>query len=238
MLRVEGSFAEPVTLRIRVGTVSCSSRLVVKADGTVIWDKVFQCGPGEGEWKKAVYQPQWQNYQNVYDRDYTATIPAGARVIELDNVEGDWLTLTELGFKPACQEKAREHVLGLAHEWGEKQEPVRIVPNGEVWLFRTPELYDRSWLWDECIEPWQELESKGVGVVVGEWGAYSRTPHDVVLTWMEDCLRNWEKAGWGWALWNFRGSFGILDSARGDVAYEDWRGHKLDRKMLNLLQRY
>jgi len=55
---------------------------------------------------------------------------------------------------------------------------------------------------------------------------------------MEDCLKNWQEAGWGWALWNFRGSFGILDSGRKDVKYEAWEGHQLDRKMLELLQRY
>ena len=42
----------------------------------------------------------------------------------------------------------------------------------------------------------------------------------------------------GWALWDFLGGskFGILDTERADVAYEDWHGHKLDRKMLMLLQ--
>jgi aryl-phospho-beta-D-glucosidase BglC (GH1 family) len=42
--------------------------------------------------------------------------------------------------------------------------------------------------------------------------------------------------GIGWALWNFRGTFGILNSGRDDVAYEDWYGLKLDRKMLELLR--
>jgi endoglucanase len=37
-------------------------------------------------------------------------------------------------------------------------------------------------------------------------------------------------------LWNFRGGFGILDSGRADVAYEDWRGHRLDREYLELLR--
>ena len=40
----------------------------------------------------------------------------------------------------------------------------------------------------------------------------------------------------GYALWNFRGSFGIIDSARADVAYEDWHGCKLDRELLELLR--
>lgn len=35
-----------------------------------------------------------------------------------------------------------------------------------------------------------------------------------------------------------RGGFGVLDSNRADVAYEDFRGHKLDRKMLDLLRTY
>jgi endoglucanase len=75
-------------------------------------------------------------------------------------------------------------------------------------------------------------------VHVGEWGCYNRTPHDVALAWMKDYLELWKEAGWGWALWNFRGDFGPLDSKRQDVQYEDWKGHKLDRKMLELIQAY
>jgi endoglucanase len=36
----------------------------------------------------------------------------------------------------------------------------------------------------------------------------------------------------------FRGSFGILDSDRADVQYEDFNGRKLDRKLLQLLQEF
>jgi len=39
-------------------------------------------------------------------------------------------------------------------------------------------------------------------------------------------------------MWNLRGPFGVLDSERQDVAYEDFKGHKLDRKMLELLRKY
>ncbi|MEK7764656.1 MAG: cellulase family glycosylhydrolase [bacterium] len=99
-------------------------------------------------------------------------------------------------------------------------------------------VWDRDRLQREQIEPWKKLEALGVGVHVGEWGAFVHTPHDVALAWMRDCLENWKKAGWGWALWNLRGGFGILDTDRPDVDYEDFRGHKLDRAMLNLLQRY
>ena len=60
----------------------------------------------------------------------------------------------------------------------------------------------------------------------------------VTLAWMRDQLELWKEAGWGWALWNLRGSFGVLDSGRADVSYEDFRGHKLDREMLTLLQQF
>jgi endoglucanase len=95
---------------------------------------------------------------------------------------------------------------------------------------------DKEKLREQRIEPWKALAKEGVGVHVGEWGAYNQTPHAVVLAWMRDNLELWKEAGWGWALWNFRGSFGILDSGRTDVAFEDFQGHKLDRKMLELLR--
>jgi len=95
---------------------------------------------------------------------------------------------------------------------------------------------DKEFLRRDRIVPWQELEKKGVGIHVGEWGAHNQTPHAVVLAWMRDQLALWQEAGWGWALWNLRGSFGVLDSWRADVAYEDFRGHKLDREMLKVLQ--
>ncbi len=95
---------------------------------------------------------------------------------------------------------------------------------------------NKDTLRQERIQPWKKLEEKGVGIHIGEWGAFSFTPHKVVLAWMRDCLELWKEAGWGWALWNLRGGFGVLDSGRGDVDYEDFRGGKLDRQMLKLMQ--
>lgn len=108
-------------------------------------------------------------------------------------------------------------------------EPTWPLQEGET-------LWDKERLRETRIHPWQELERQGIGVHVGEWGAFQHTPHSVVLAWMQDYLELWEEAGWGWALWNFRGSFGILDSNRADVAYEPFHGHHLDRAMLELLQ--
>jgi len=118
------------------------------------------------------------------------------------------------------------------------------IRGSDRWPVPTWPLREDGTVWDKetlrrrCIEPWKRLERMGVGVMVGEFGAYNKTPHDVVMRWMRDFLQLWKEAGWGWALWQFIGSFGILDSGREDVKYENWRGHKLDRTMLELLQRY
>lgn len=102
-------------------------------------------------------------------------------------------------------------------------------------LKRNNQVVDKETLRRTRIEPWKKLEQQGCGVHVGEWGTHNRTPHAVTLAWMRDCLDLWKEAGWGWALWNLRGSFGLMDSGRTDVAYEDFRGHKLDRQMLKVL---
>jgi len=91
---------------------------------------------------------------------------------------------------------------------------------------------------EEVYVPWIDAVKQGVGVHCGECGSWKETPHDVFLAWFGDVLDVLTPHGIGYALWNFRGDFGILDSERKDVDYEDWHGHKLDRKLLNLLQKY
>ena len=85
--------------------------------------------------------------------------------------------------------------------------------------------------------PWGELIGKGIGVHCGEGGSYSKTPCDVFLAWMTDVLDILKGHGIGWALWNLRGSFGVVDSGRTDIEYEDFEGHRLDRRLLTLLQK-
>ena len=89
---------------------------------------------------------------------------------------------------------------------------------------------------ESFYQPWRDLLAKGVGVHCGEGGAFNRTPHEVVLRWLHDVIEILRESGIGFALWNFRGPFGILDSGRDDVAYEDWHGHKLDGRLLDMLR--
>jgi len=121
------------------------------------------------------------------------------------------------------------------------------VPKDAFQTFKSPtwpltgddgRIYDRRYLKELLIDTWKPLVDKGVQVHVGEWGCYNKTPHDVVLLWMEDLLSLWKEAGWGHAMWNLKGDFGLLNSQRADVQYENYKGHQLDRKMLELLKMY
>ena len=110
-------------------------------------------------------------------------------------------------------------------------DPKLLTEAGENyrWLFRSPE---------EACDAYKPLQDAGYPVMIGEFGCHSAIRHETCLKWMEHCLKLWQKRNLGWALWNLDGDFGILDSGRKDVAYEKFRGHLLDRKMLDLLQKY
>jgi endoglucanase len=116
--------------------------------------------------------------------------------------------------------------------------------NGENWPEPSwPGTMNDGIYWDRArleahYQPWAELARQGVGVLCGEGGAFSFTPHKVVLAWLRDVLEILTSYNIGLALWEFRGSFGILDSHRQDVGYEDWQGHKLDRPLLELLKEF
>ena len=121
--------------------------------------------------------------------------------------------------------------------WGS----VRGLEYTPEWPGREPrgkKYWDKKVLLDLSLQPWIDLKNKGVGVHIGEWGVFNYTPKTATLAFMEDVLSILKENDLGWALWNFRGTFGVLDSNREDVVYEDYQGHRLDRDMLTLLQRY
>lgn len=102
--------------------------------------------------------------------------------------------------------------------------------------------FDGYWNYDRLYAhygEWAKMsEELGIGVHCGEGGVFIHTPHQVAIDWMENVMDILIGYNIGYALWNFRGAFGILDSGRADVKYEDWRGHQLDRRMLDILLRH
>ena len=98
------------------------------------------------------------------------------------------------------------------------------------------EILSRKML-EDLYAPWIKLMQNGVGVHCGECGCFNKTPHEVFLAWFTDLLDILKSNKIGFALWEFKGAFGLIDSGRTDVAYEDWHGYKLDRKLLTMLQK-
>jgi len=115
-------------------------------------------------------------------------------------------------------------------DWPEPAWPGSVDNAGDRWDRDRLALY---------YSPWRDLIAKGVGVHMGETGCSHRVPAPIQRAWLGDVLGVCQDLGIGFALWDFVGhsKFGILDSERTDVDYEDWHGHRLDRKMLELLQR-
>jgi endoglucanase len=143
--------------------------------------------------------------------------------------------LEDLNIAQSCRGYYPHYISHYKAPWAVKDPESSPVP---VW----PGIIDGQYFGKEQLEeyykPWIELANKGIGVHCGECGCWNKTPHQVFLAWFGDVLDILTTNGIGYALWNFRGDFGIIDSGRSDVEYEDWHGHELDRKFLELLKKH
>ena len=89
---------------------------------------------------------------------------------------------------------------------------------------------------EEQFLPLKELASLGVPIHFGEMGCGGHTPPEIVYAWFNDTLDLMKDLKAGWALWNFRGQFGIVDTGRPGTEFKDFHRHKLDYRLLELLQ--
>lgn len=142
--------------------------------------------------------------------------------------------LVDLDIAQSCRGYTPGIISHYKAPWANKD--IEHLPTPK-WPGQVGDTYLSRALLDKFYQPWIELVNKGVGVHCGECGSWNKTPHDVFLAWFGDVLDILSSHQIGFALWEFIGDFGILDSGRADVAYEDWHGHKLDRKLLNLLMK-
>ena len=225
-------------LEVVPGIVNRLTELVVKADGREI-GRVRYCPAAAAPGYSNLVARSGNAWAGVPVRPFVVDVPAAKR-LEIGLDEGDWMEIGEI----ALSAQGRRASLGVFPLWRttpREPTPVRFAGFDAATPFvradgRAPNGTD--FMDAHVFAPWERLFASGRFVMVGETGVYNETPHAVALAWLEDVLRGLKARNVGWALWNFRGAFGILDSGRKDVAYEDFHGHKLDRKMLELLQRY
>jgi aryl-phospho-beta-D-glucosidase BglC (GH1 family) len=224
------------TLTVRPGMVSGKVRFRVAADGRVVCESELTPGVGAG-WTNVEYKSQWKITQAKCLSAFEAKLPQGAKRLQIEIASGDWAGLSKLTFTSADGKSA---FLTFDQRWGETNGVIRFAgfDSNPAFLTANGFVSGADYLKKEAIGPWQPAFDSGVFVMVGEFGAFNHTPHPLVLEWMEDNLKLWRERGLGWALWNFKGPFGVIDSGRKDVVYEEFHGHKLDRKMLDLLLKY
>ena len=231
-------------LALRFGTVSGDGTLVTSGDGQELGRVVLRPRVGDPLWPKARLHERWKIVQGRYAKAEKIALPRPVKRLEM-LFEGDWCCLTEV----AVESAGRRAALAVRDGWGRPQNFTQRflgfdadTPFAAVGANMARRYADkgRETLWRKAFVEWRwgEMLDRGEFVMASEFGAYNQTPHAVALAWLEDNLRLWKELNVPWALWNLRGGFGVMDSYRKDVAYEDFRGHKLDRKMLELLQKY
>ena len=229
-LVLRGDFPAGTEFALKLRQVSSKATLQARADGKVVLERLYEPRSQPGQWQAVPGDSEWTYHEPVADLFFTVRLPAAAREVAIENVSGDWIIFSELALQtPAGPRLAWK----TDADWGRRQATHEVARDGSL-LPPAGTPPDQSLV--DYLAPWVKIAAQGEQVFVGEWGCFNRTPHPVALAWMKSWLGRWREARFGWALWNFRGSFGVLDSGRSDVAYEDWHGHQLDRQMLQLLQ--
>lgn len=230
-MTLAGDIKANTQFSLRISAVSVKATLVARAGAKVIAQLQLDPAAKPGDWKP-VKSGKYTQHEPAEPLAFIASPAQDVREISFENVGGDWVRFNEIAVTPPGLGR---RAYGTDTSYGKRQVPIQIAADGRI---LPPPGTDPDFQLAEYLAPWIDIASKGAPVFVGEWGCYNKTPHPVVLAWMKDWLNRWKRARFGWALWNFRGSFGILDSDRTDVPYENWHGHKLDRKMLDLLLQY
>ena len=142
--------------------------------------------------------------------------------------------ITDLNIAQSCRGYYPGTILHYKAPWANKD--VDNLPEPK-WPGQVGNQYLSREKLETFYAPWIALLKQGVGVHCGECGCWKKTPHEVFLAWFSDVLDILSSNGIGFALWEFSGDFGILNSGRTDIEYEDWHGQKLDRKLLTLLMK-
>ena len=74
--------------------------------------------------------------------------------------------------------------------------------------------FDRSVLEERMAKPIALARATGLPLYCGEWGALPAAPRPDRLRWYADMRSVLEKYGVGWATWDWKGGFGVVDRAR------------------------
>jgi aryl-phospho-beta-D-glucosidase BglC (GH1 family) len=224
----EGNFASGTEIIVNVHQVSMESTLTVKAGIKTIMNKRFYCTKDLGTDFTVIVDKGW-GFQNISDKDYSATLTEPVTKISFENTAGDWMTINSISIRQGTTIK--KYTLSN-NTWGIKQSSYKIDQAGTIWTLDGNDVFP----FDSYRKNLAIAKENQIPFMVQEFGVYNKTPHDITIGFLTDLSKFFHDNNIGWALWNFSGSFGIINSDRADCTYETYMGsYKLDRKMLDAL---
>lgn len=187
--------------------------------------------PGPGE-----YGMTRKNHAAIIRRTVSAIRAIDEdREIVIDGLGGGYLAMPELADLGVTHSGRGYHPMPVSHHqatwWsGYVHAPAPVYP-GLRWEGR---VWDLSTL-RKSYRPWREVQRRGVNVHIGEFGCFNRTPNDAALRWLADLFRLFKEFGWGYAMWNFEGGFGIIRHGRAGASIEMIDSYQVDRDLLELM---
>ena len=156
-------------------------------------------------------------------------LPDDGSELTISNIDGDWMTINRITIESGDSEII---IIPGNTSWGSMQDSYKITNDGEITeLDGTPII-----ALGELNETLETAQSEQIPIMVGEFGVYNKTPHDVTLAYLSDVVALFNSYQIGYTLWNLSGSFGIINSDRIDCTYTSYRGKQLDQAMTNILQ--
>jgi len=70
---------------------------------------------------------------------------------------------------------------------------------------------DRTTMRAEITPPMNRAIETGLGLYCGEFGVYHAAPLELRKAWLRDAVETFESHGIGWAVWDWKGGFGVVD---------------------------
>ncbi len=237
-MTIKGQFSKGSTLKIRLNDISNYVDLSINTDKESLYHNPFQTNDDPSIWKVINFNEEWQIYQNKYDRDIKMVLTEDANEITIQLLSGDWLTISAITIEnPNWKESLK--VTATSFDWGEMTPNLSVTELGTLDFDASSRVINKAYLYEHYFKQWVDFKkTTTIPVVACEFGVYNKTDHDTSLKVLEDDLSLFKENNIGFALWNFSGAFGIFDSGRDDVEYENYNGHLLDRAMLELLKKY
>ena len=177
-----------------------------------------------------------QNHTTLIRRTVSAILAIDPqREIIINGLGGGYLAMPELADLGVTHSGRGYHPMPISHhraDWwaGHIHAPEPKYP-GLKWQRQK---WDRARL-KNSYRAWRDVERDGAKIHIGEFGCFKHTPNDVAMRWLTDLLGIFGEFGWGYAMWQFKGPFGIIEHGRPGARFESIADYNVDRTLLGLM---